>query len=285
LIEWLPVLSNEWQMPTVTETSTDVPVTTTTPPLTGRYGGFTPLYGNNETTIGPDQASKISQVTWTCKRMVVFTTLSRDIWSDSSRLRVWMDRMASGAIQYYLNNAIVMGMGVATGPQGIPNAPGTVTVPKTSGQASGTISTANIDAMWAGQYAGSRRNAVWLASSDTLEAIDQLSTAPAAGAWPEIPYCGTMQIGAEQVPTLKRRPVVVCEQCPKLGQTGDLILWDPSDWLLTYRSSQQAASVGAISVSVSTPPAPFWSGSYGLNNDAVERRMSAEASTPLNMQT
>jgi HK97 family phage major capsid protein len=267
LIEWIPILSNEWTMPTVTEFNTD----------TGRYSGFVPTMGVSEETLPPALDSKISQVTWNNTRLIIFTTLSRDVWEDAPRLRVWMDRMASGAIQYFLNKAIITGVGCLTGPQGIALDRGCVTVPKGS-TPTGTITSALIDAMWSSLYAGSKQNAVWLANDDTIQAIDQLTTASSATASQEINYISFVPAGryGQSFPTLKGRPIIPCEQCPVIGQTGDLILWDPSDYILTYRSSQQAASIGAISVSVDTPPGKYWSGSYGLANDAVERRWSGQ---------
>jgi HK97 family phage major capsid protein len=278
LVEWVPTQSLEWIMPTVSETNSD----------TGRYGGFTPFYGGEENSLGNLQDSKLSQVTWTNTRLIIYTTLSRDLWEDAPRLRVWFDKIASGAIQYYLNKAIVLGItGCPTGPQGIPNAPGTVTVAKQSGQSSGTIVSLNIDGMWSALYAGSKQAAVWLCADDTLQAIDQLSTAVAATASPETPYIGYVAAGRYGVPypTLKGRPIIPCEYCPVIGTPGDLILWDPTDWILTYRSSQQAASIGAISVSVDVPPGKHWSGAYGLPNDAVERRMSGHVPTLFQQDT
>jgi HK97 family phage major capsid protein len=270
LVEWVPTTTLEWTMPTVSENNTDA----------GRYGNFIPNpMLVDEITLPPATDSKVGLVKWVNKRFIIFTTLSRDVWEDATRLRVWMDKMALGAIQYYINKAIVMG--ITGGPQGVANAPGTVTIAKQSGQASGTIVSANIDQMWSALYAGSKQRAVWLANDDALDAIDQLTTGATATASQEINYISFVPAGryGQPFPTLKGRPIIPCEYCPAIGTPGDLILWDPSDWLLTYRTA--APNIGAIAISVDVPPGPHWSGAYGLPNDAVERRMSDQASQQL----
>jgi HK97 family phage major capsid protein len=142
-----------------------------------------------------------------------------------------------------INTAIVAGTGVGQ-PLGI--IPGytavgasVVQVSKATSQPADTIWMANIEDMYARMYAPWRRNAVWLINQD-LEAQLGRMAFQAAGA-SLLP--GTSAVPAYLPPaacrnspyaTLKGRPVVPIEACSAIGDLGDIIFVDLSQyWALT----------------------------------------------------
>ena len=219
---------------------------------------------------------KVARINFVNNRLLIYTNISRDIWDDARKLERWLNVVALSEVRFMLDYAIVQGVtGTSAAPLGIVNGPGTVTVSKGS-TGSSSISTANIDAQWSAMYAGSRENCVWLANDDTIQKIDQLATGSSATSWAETPYIGYVPAGRYGQPftTLKGRPLIACEACPVIGNPGDLICWDPTDWIFTYLEAP--SNIGAISIGVSEPVGPHSTGIVGLPDNVLERRASAD---------
>jgi HK97 family phage major capsid protein len=100
-----------------------------------------------------------------------------------------------------------------------------VTVAKETSQAADTILFANINKMWARMYAPSRRNAVWLINQDIEPQLESMAFDPAASSKTPA-YMPSGGLSVEGYATLKGRPVVPVEACSTLGDEGDIILVD-----------------------------------------------------------
>ena len=110
-------------------------------------------------------------------------------------------------------------------PLGVLESPALVTVPKTSGQAAATITAANVADMAARLWPGSWSSAVWAVSQTALPQLLVLAGASVN----QLTFVdGGMQ--------LLGRPVIVMEQCPPLGTVGDIILFDPAQYVIGERS-------------------------------------------------
>ena len=251
--------NREWAVPAVQETSR----------ATGsRYGSIKATWGLGDTVIPPSVDSKVARINFTNNRLLIYTVLTRDVWEDSDILEEWINYTALSEVRFMLDYAIVNGIsGVTAAPPGIINSPGTVTIAKQSGQGGGTIQAINIDQCGPRSRLG-QLDAVFLANSDTLQAIDQLAV---SGQWSESIYIPSGKYGAPYG-LIKGRPLIPCEACPVIGTPGDIIAWGPRDTLLTYL--RPPTWVGAVSVAVDVPPGPFKTGMIGLAEAALERRMS-----------
>jgi HK97 family phage major capsid protein len=254
-IDWWEVPTREYLFPAVNETSR----------ATGsRWGGFQATWGLGETNLPAATDGKVANIRFIQNRLLIYTTVSRDIWEDSTKLERWLNYIALSEVRFSIELAIVNG--TLDGPQSIITSPATVVVAKESGQSSGTIVSKNIDKLWSAMSAGSKRNACWYANDDTIWQIDQIAV---SGQWPEIPYIPAGMYG-NAYPTLKGRPLIPCEACPAIGLSGDLICADLSDYIFTYLKSP----TGGISISVDVPAGKHATGMIGLPEGAVERRMS-----------
>lgn len=173
-----------------------------------------------------------ADVVFVLNRVIIYAQpVSRDLAADSQAFRSWFDYAAYQEIRYALESAILTGPGGAT-PMGAINDVATQTIAKDSGQTSGTVSTTNIDQMWSRLYGPCRRNAIWLASDDTVYQVDQAAT---SGGWPRSFYSpsGETQLG---IPIIKGRPLISSECLPVVGTPGDLTLIDPTQWFGFYRT-------------------------------------------------
>ena len=121
LLNWWPVKTREYKFPAVQESSR----------ATGsRWGGIQATWGLNETTLPAATDGKVSQATFDNTRLLIYSTVSRDVWEDSESLERWLSYIAMSEIRFSIELAVVQG--VLNGPTGIIGEPCTVTVPKGS---------------------------------------------------------------------------------------------------------------------------------------------------------
>jgi len=99
--------------------------------------------------------------------------------------------------------------------------------------------------MWARMYAGWRRNAVWLINQDLEPQLEGMAfvgngiTPTAASSTPA--YMPPGGVADSPYARLKGRPVVPIEACAALGDLGDIILVDLSQyWALTKAGGIQS---------------------------------------------
>ncbi len=167
------------------------------------------------TTLNQPQ---VSVVKFEPARLVAYgPRVSNDLINDALSLGKAVLEPTAKGIGFMLVNQLIGGLGY--GKASIINSSGTVSVTRATG---GTIKLADVDSLWSRLYGPCRRNTVWLTNDDTLLSIDQLATTEL---WPTAVY---MPMGTYQNPwpLLKGRPLLAIEQCPKLGQPGDLICAD-----------------------------------------------------------
>lgn len=142
-------------------------------------------------------------------------------------------------LTFLTEDAIIEGDGAGK-PLGILNAPCLITQAKETGQAADTFNTANISQMWNRFPSRNRKNAVWLINQELEPQLDELSI-PAGTAALEPRF---VTYGPDGILRIKGRPVVVIEYASALGDLGDVILADPTEYrLITKGGVKQASSM------------------------------------------
>ena len=142
---------------------------------------------------------------------------------------------------FKLDDAGIRGSGVGQ-PLGVLNSDALITVAKETGQAADTIVFENIVKMWSRLWARSRGNAVWFINQDVEPQLYTLSLAVGTGGVPV--YLPAGGLSGSQYGTLFGRPVVPIEQCSTLGDLGDVILADMSQyWRIEGGAAQYASSM------------------------------------------
>lgn len=184
------------------------------------------------------------------RRVLVYSQpFSNDLLADAPLAARMLEYAAQLEIHYAVVDAMITGDG-ATRPLGVLNAPSTITLASRGG--AGSISSTDIDGMWSRLWGFCRRNAVWICNDDTLLKVDQAAT---AGGWPSATYL-PQGVAGNPFPLIKGRPVLPVEQCPVLGDSGDLIVGDWSQYGLMARTvdsngmPDMAVSYGAVSAFV-----------------------------------
>jgi HK97 family phage major capsid protein len=140
---------------------------------------------------------------------------------------------------FLVDAAIFSGTGAGQ-PLGILNSGAVVQVAKEAGQAADTVVAENVSKMWARMWAPSRRTSVWLINQDVEPQLDLLSVPSGAFGMPVYMPPG----GLSEAPygRLKGRPVMVIEHCETVGDAGDIVLADFSQYLLADKNGVETAT-------------------------------------------
>lgn len=142
----------------------------------------------------------------------------------------------STAIQRKLDIDIINGTGVGC-PLGILNADCAIEVAKEVGQGADTVMYPNIVKMWHRLHPSMRSMAVWLVHPDTEEQMEFMSFPVGTGGVPVyLPAGGVSESGYA---TLKGRPVVATDACAALGDPGDIILANLSEYMLISKGNMR----------------------------------------------
>ena len=170
---------------------------------------------------------KLESSTLHLHKLAVLVPITDELASDASALNGWITRKAPQKIGFELNRVIVQGNGAGQ-PLGILNAPGTVSVAKTSSQDNDTVVASNIVAMYGRMYAPWRRNAVWLINQDiepqllTLAWPGKDDTGTAITNWGSHVFLPPGGLSASPFGTLFGRPIIPTQACETLGDKGDI---------------------------------------------------------------
>lgn len=159
--------------------------------------------------------------------------VTEELLEDAPALDSYLRRRVPQKMDAKINTSIISGTGAGM-PEGILVSGSTIAVAKESGQAADTIVFNNIVKMWSRCYGPSRRNAVWLINQDIEP---QLMTMSFEGTSSSVPaYMPAGGLSASPYATLMGRPVIPVEACSTLGDLGDIILADLSQYLTVTKT-------------------------------------------------
>ncbi|HEX2826061.1 MAG TPA: phage major capsid protein [Burkholderiales bacterium] len=224
------LLSRTDQMTTSSNAIT-VPADQTTP--WQETGGIQAYW---ESEAGQKQQSKpsLSGLTVKANKIIALVPLTDELLEDAPAMASYVNRKAPEKIDYKVNAAIIAGTGVGM-PMGILNSPGTVTVAAESGQVADSIVYDNIVNMYGRLPAQSKRRAVWLANADIETQLMKMKF-PGSDANPVPVYLPPGGLSASPYGTLLGRPIITSEAMPALGDAGDLVLADLSQYLSVVKA-------------------------------------------------
>src|SRR5262245_12045724 len=165
----------------------------------------------------------------TLHKVCVMAYVTDELLSDSAiALDQYLTNAAVEEVNFLIGDAIVNGTGAGK-PQGILNAPCTITVNKESGQAAATLVTQNIVNMWSRLFGPCRDKAVWLINQDVEPQLFTMTLGVGSGG--VATYMPPGGLSGKPFATLMGRPVMPVEWCSTLGTVGDVILADLSQYV------------------------------------------------------
>jgi len=179
--------------------------------------------------------SKVSlqQETLRLNKLAALVPVTEELLEDAPSLDSYLRRKVPEKFDFKINLAMVQGTGAGQ-PTGIINANCLVSVTKESGQAADTIQFENIVNMWSRMYGPCRSRSVWLINQDIEP---QLFTMSFEGTSSSVPaYLPANGLSASPYGTLMGRPVIPTQACETLGDKGDIILADFSQYLTALKT-------------------------------------------------
>lgn len=210
--------SNSIELPGVDETSR----------ATGSRWGGVQTYWLDEAQEKSASKPKFRQVKMSLKKLAGLCYATDELIQDSSILGQVISQSFSDEISFVRDDMVLNGTGAGQ-PLGILNSAALVTQDAEGGQAADSIVFENCLHMFSRMVPGSRKNAVWIVSQSAEVQLYQMSLAVGTGGSPIFLPGGS----ASPTPyaTLFGRPVLVCEQAAALGDLGDILFIDPSQYL------------------------------------------------------
>jgi len=194
----------------------------------GSRSGGVQAYWTSEASDITSSKAKLKTNRVQLEKLAALTYASEEMLDDAAFLQSWISQLYGEEIGFKLDTAIVEGDGAGK-PLGILNSDALISVTKKSGQAADTVVAENITAMWSVLLPASRARAVWLIN---YEVEGQLPLMTIGNQPVYMPPGGLTE---RQYGTLLGRPVIVAEACEKLGDAGDIILFDPNKYALARK--------------------------------------------------
>ena len=200
-----------------------------------RYGGITGYRVAEAATITASGPQKFYRYTLKPKKYAAVAYLTDEVLNDARLLEQELSAGIVGELAFMIDDDMFRGAGVA-GCYGILNHPCLVTASKEAGQAADTVVWKNILKMWVRRYA--RGSYVWFINQEVEEQLDQLYQAVGTAGIPPN-FVTYDQQGAMRI---KGAPVVVNEFSSGVGDLGDIVLADWSQYKVATIGGVQAAS-------------------------------------------
>ena len=219
--------SNKMELPAIDETTR----------ATGsRYGGVQ-VYMAHEAASVTAKKPKIRMIKLELNKMMGLTYLTDELMQDAAMLEGWVRLMFAKEMGFKMDDLIINGTGAGE-PLGILAATCLRSVAAETGQAADTILTENIQKMYT--FCRDKNKMIWLANEETLPQLMSLVLAVGTAGVPVWQPAGGL--AARPNDTILGRQVKYIEQAAKLGDVGDLIAADLSQYLFVDKGDIQTAS-------------------------------------------
>ena len=201
-----------------------------------RYGGIR-AYWKGEADLKTSSKPKFRQIELNLNKLIGLVYTTDELLDDSSALEQTIREGMQAEFDFAITQAIMNGTGAGQ-PLGINNAGCVISVAKETGQVANTLVWENVNKMWSRMMASSRPNAIWVCNQDVEPQLHSMSIAVGTGGVPVYMPAG----GAAAAPygSLFGRPVIPIEQCPILGDAGDIMLADFSQYKFIDKGGMQS---------------------------------------------
>lgn len=230
-VDQIPIAGNSFMMP----------VDETTPWQTS--GGIQ-AYWEGEGDVGTQSKPSFTTKQVRANKITALVGMTEEMLEDAPAIDAYLRRKAPEKINFKLDTAIVSGNGVGK-PLGILNSAALVTVTKESSQAADTLLMENVVKMYSRMYAPLLGSSIWLMNQDVMPQLLQINSRALDVAGSQVyggqpMYIGPGQLSQAPNGMLLGRPIVYTQACPTLGDLGDVIFADMSQYLAVIKGGIKA---------------------------------------------
>lgn len=199
---------------------------------TSLYGGFTASYTAETGTIS-EADPKTRRMALNAKKLTGLIRFSSELAQDIPGGEDQIIRICGKGLAWYRDKAFLKGTGAGE-PLGILNSGCLIEVDPETGQGADTIVCGNLTKMMAAMFSGSFGNSVWVCHQSTIPQLLTLTISVGTGG-AHIPVMTRAGGGFE----ILTRPVIFTEKTEKLGDKGDIMLCDFSQYVVGLRSEMR----------------------------------------------
>jgi len=199
---------------------------------TALFGGFTASYTAEAGTIS-EANPKARAMELAAKKLTGLIRFSSELNADVPGGMGQIETLCGKGLAWYRDRFFLKGTGAGQ-PLGILNAGCTIEVEKETGQNADTIMYENLTKMMSRIFAGSFQNSVWVCHQTTIPMLLTLSLSVGTGG-DHIPVM-TESNGQFKILT---RPVIFTEKTETLGNKGDIMLADFSQYVVGLREDMR----------------------------------------------
>lgn len=204
----------------------------------GNIGGFTVQWVGEATSLSA-QKGKLRSIELKARKAAILVEASNELLADGGQTfdGLLNSQLAAG-VAWGMDDAFLNGNGGAQ-PRGVLADPAIISIAKESGQIADTIVYENLVKMFARLHPACVGNSVWVANSSCLPQLLTLQQKIKNVA-------GTENVGGSWIPVLREdgsgnmtlltRPLLLTEKLPQLGDSGDIILADFSQYIVGLRA-------------------------------------------------
>ncbi len=210
-------------------------------PMPDTQNRSTDIAGLSANWAGENQQQTAQRMKWRnvdvrLHKIFLLAEASGELAADGLNFAAQLETKMAEAAAFALDAAILRGTGAGQ-PLGILNDPSAIAVNPESGQTAGTVLYQNLINMFGRISPASQKRATWFISPSVLGQLLQMS-------WPgsTIPILlgngnATNAAAGEFVGTILGRPVVTTEVCNPIGDAGDIVIADLSQFALAMRTT------------------------------------------------
>jgi HK97 family phage major capsid protein len=196
---------------------------------TGSRMGGIQVYRANEADTVTAKKPKFGKIELKLEKLMGLAYMTEELMEDAPALESIYKQGFADEFAFVLDDEIIRGTGAGQC-LGILNSGALISVSKETGQAADTLVKENIDKMWSRMTARNRANAVWLINQEVETQLDDLQMVIGTAGVPV--YMPPGGLSDTPYARLKGRPVLPIEQASALGDLGDIMLVDMSQYLL-----------------------------------------------------
>lgn len=195
-------------------------------------------YWEGEADQYTQSKSKLRSAGMRLSKLVALCPVTDELLEDAAQLGAYLQQTISRKMRWKVDFGVLQGTGAGM-PLGILNSPCLKTVAKEGSQTADTVNSANVFKMWNGCWSEFRGRSTWLHNQDVET---QLMTMIVAGSSSDVPVflpAGAPFSNLASAPngTLFGRPLMPHQACETLGDLGDILLCDFSQYILGYKTA------------------------------------------------
>lgn len=169
------------------------------------------------------------------QKLAALLPVTEELLEDASAVSRYIQSRVPQVMGYVINKAILAGLGDNSGqPVGIIGHAAQINAPAETSQTADTVTFKNIVGMWSRMYARGKSRAVWVMNPSVAEQL-MLMAFPGSGTAVPV-YLPPNGLSQSPYATLMGRPVIETEACSALGDVGDIMLLDLSQYMTVSKT-------------------------------------------------